>query len=314
MSIVTKGGDGGEDRARRRRAGFERVAAGRSVRRGRRADQPDWFSPGQSARTPRRGSCSRTSSASCSPSAASWRRPPPRADKAPAVAAAMVERLTAEVRRIEAIDGVLGRLGDSGRARCVRRARRRAGGVPPGGTAGGAARRIGRGSPRRLAGVSQPPLRPAVDSRPADRKPRRGSTRRCGLRRQAARNGRARGEPMSRDREGRRRTRPGGWRPRRPYRGNRKLSPVPTKQIVGRTPEPAADGDIQLEDVGQQKRQPAVHGRAACDRAGDLPVAEELEETSPRRSVRPTPSASEYTMNASRSGRSADDSHAAPAL
>ncbi len=33
--------------------------------------------------------------------------PAPRADKAPAVAAAMVERLTAEVRRIEAIDGVL---------------------------------------------------------------------------------------------------------------------------------------------------------------------------------------------------------------
>ncbi len=34
--------------------------------------------------------------------------PAARAGKAPAVAAAMVERLTAEVRRIEAIDGVLG--------------------------------------------------------------------------------------------------------------------------------------------------------------------------------------------------------------
>ena len=93
--------------------------------------------------------------------------PTPRPGQAPAVTAAMVERLTAEVRRIEAIEGVLGDWAipgehaasaalDVARAVC-RRAERRV--VQP--------RGIGGGGRRRPAGVPEPPVRPAVDSRPA---------------------------------------------------------------------------------------------------------------------------------------------------
>ena len=95
--------------------------------------------------------------------------PAPRPGQAPAVTAAMVERPTAEVRRIEAIEGMLGDWAIPGEHAASARPRRRAGGLPAGGAAGGAARGIGRGGPRRPAGVPEPALRPVVDCRPADR-------------------------------------------------------------------------------------------------------------------------------------------------
>ena len=50
------------------------------------------------------------------------------------------------------------------------------------------------------------------------------------------------------------------------------------EHIVGRSPQPAADGDIHLNDVGHQPRESAVHGRAGRDRACGLPIAEEFDE------------------------------------
>ena len=57
-----------------------------------------------------------------------------------------------------------------------------------------------------------------------------------------------------------------------------KTEPRAGEQIAGRPPQSAADVDVQLDDVGQQRRESAVHGRAGRERACDLPVAEEFQE------------------------------------
>ena len=55
-----------------------------------------------------------------------------------------------------------------------------------------------------------------------------------------------------------------------------KAEPRAGEQIAGRPPQSAADVDVQLDDVGQQQRESAVHGRAGRERACDLPVAEDV--------------------------------------
>ena len=45
-----------------------------------------------------------------------------------------------------------------------------------------------------------------------------------------------------------------------------KAEPRAGEQIAGRPPQSAADVDVQLDDVGQQQRESAVHGRAGRER------------------------------------------------